>query len=426
MEDTLETVKKALKRFDFGIQNFRYVVLFTFFLISSSVFFSPYSISVDGFSYLKSAEVLFTPEFSSFYTWIREPGYPLFIRIIENIGGILLVFFIQGALIALGILFTIVAAYRVLKVEKVNWKTFTAAGIAIVLLAGYASTLLQQALFVFFFGLLLLVISRIVSSKEFDWKTGVMTFFLILLSTLTAVFMGMAIGLALFVASVLSGVLKVRVLGGYLLLSGLAFTLVMVPWSQIKSAEAPKGAADSLEIGAGAASSFMMNFNLGREVRELIQTQAALLNLGGELPPNSGLPMANENSIFGAPVYSPEHNCGRFLHAGPADALWGKIETVYKDRCVPFRTLSLITMANRIAQAFYPLVGLALLFSLLLSFRFVPRIRPLILPAFIVLSPYLLLDASISRYGALILPLGALLLVELISRKSGLEQDSRG
>jgi len=93
---------------------------------------------------------------------------------------------------------------------------------------------------------------------------------------------------------------------------------------------------------------------------------------------------------------------------------------------VPFRTLSLITMANRIAQAFYPLVGLALLFSLLLSFRFVPRIRPLILPAFIVLSPYLLLDASISRYGALILPLGALLLVELISRKSGLEQDSRG
>jgi hypothetical protein len=416
-------MKNALSRLDFNIANFRYVIAFTFFLSLSSVFFSPYTISVDGFSYLKSAEVLFTPEFVQFYTWIREPGYPLFIRVIENVGGLFLVFSIQGILIGLGILWTIFGTYKVLGVSRATWKTFVAAGISIVLLAGYASTLLQQALFVAYFGLLILIISRVVSTKKMDLKTGILIFGLILFSTLTAVFIGMAMALALFVTLVLCRVWQPKLLVGYFSLSVLAFLIVMVPWIQIKNAQAPQGAADAIAIGSSSAVSVLSRFDPSQEVQELIQTQAALLNLGGESPPSSGLRIANENVIFGAPVYLTDHVCGRFLHAGPADALWGKIETSYQDRCVPYRTLGLISWANRIAQGFYPLVGLALLFSLLLSFRFRAVLRPLIFPAFLVLSPYLLLDASISRYGALIIPLGAVLLVELVAPRSTLIQD---
>jgi hypothetical protein len=410
-------MKKALANLDFGISNFRFVLLFTTFLTLSSVAFSPYTISVDGFSYLKSAEVLFTPEFADFYHWIREPGYPLFIRIFENTGGLLLVFLIQGLFVAFGITATIYSSYRILDITKASLKTYIAAGIAIVLLAGYASTLLQQASFIGLFGLLLLVISRLVTDRKLSVTTISLIVALILFSTLTAVFMGMAMALALFATVAILRILSFKSILIILVASGLSFTLIMAPWIQIKMSEAPS-ATSSLQIGANAATSLLQEVDPGQEAQELIQTMAALLNLGGELPPVSGLRIANENIIFGAPVYQQDQYCGRFLHAGSADELWGEIKTSYEDRCVPLRTLALISVVNRVSHLFYPLVGLGLLVSMFLSLRLLPRLRPLILPTLAVLSPYLLLDLSISRYGALIIPLGSVLLVELIAYKS--------
>jgi hypothetical protein len=412
-------MKKKLANLDFGITKFRYVLLFTVFLTLSSVAFSPYTISVDGFSYLKSAEVLFTPQFADFYHWIREPGYPLFIRILENTGGLLLVFVIQGFFVAFGITSTIYSVYRILEIKKTSLKTYIAAGIAIVLLAGYASTLLQQASFIGLFGLLLLIISRLVTDRKLTTMTTSLVFVLILFSTLTAVFMGMAMALALFVALIFTRVLPAKSILVTLFVAAIGFAAVMVPWSQVKLTQGALGpGSDSLAVGAGAANSIIEGFNPAKEFQELIQTKAALLNLGGELPPNSGLRIANENTIFGAPVYDGTHFCGRFLHIGSADSLWGPIETEFSNRCVPGPTLVVISLVNRVSHLFYPLVGLALLISLFLSYRFAPMLRPAILPAFVVLSPYLLLDASISRYGALIIPLGSVLLVELFAHKS--------
>ena len=419
-------MKKFFSNMDFGISNFRFVVMATVFLTSSSVFFSPYTISVDGFSYLKSSEVLFSNDFAAFYTWVREPGYPLFLRFFEDIGGLFLVFFIQGLFVAFGILATVLAVYRILKIDSVSWKTFVSAGIAIVLVAGYASTILQQATLVALFGLLMVIISRIVTKKEIDWFTGVLVFVLLLLSTLTAVFIGLAFGLALFATLVFSRVFNIKLLVSYSALSILAFALVMVPWSQIKFSEAPDGAADALSMGASSAGSLLGNFSAEKEIYEALLTQAALLNLGGEFPPLSGLGVANENRIFGAPTYSPDHACGRFLTHVPPDALWGKIETTYTERCVPFRTLDLISFANRVAQFFYPLTGVALLVTLVLSISFRSHLRPIILPAFLITLPYIVMDASISRYGALIVPLGAILLVELLAPKDLLRELTLG
>jgi hypothetical protein len=410
-------MKKTLAKLDFGISNFKYLLLFTFFLTLSSVAFSPYTISVDGFSYLKSAEVLFTAEFADFYAWIREPGYPLFIRVFENLGGLFLVFLIQGLFVVFGITASIFSVYRILEIQKTSLKTYIAAGIATVLLAGYASTLLQQATFIALFGLLLLVISRIVISRKLTVATIVLIFVLIIVSTLTAVFIGMAMALSLLTTLIVSRVIPAKSLAVIVAVSSVGFATVMIPWNHIKTNEAPSSKS-SIQIGANAAASIITTPDLAKEAQELIQTQAALLNLGGELPPLSGLRIANENTIFGAPVYELIKHCGRFLHAGAADDLWGKIETNYNGRCVPLPPLSLISLVNRVSHLFYPLVGLALLISLFLSYRFAPMLRPAVLPAFVVLSPYLLLDASISRYGALIIPLGSVLLVELIAHKS--------
>lgn len=407
-------MKQFLERLDFGINNYRFVILFTFLLLLSSVSLSPYTISVDGFSYLKSSEVLFTGDFSLYYTWIREPGYPLFIRILESIGGLFLVFFVQGLIVAFGISATIYSFYKTFEIKAANWKTFVTAGIASVLLAGYASTILQQAIFIGLFGLLLLIVTRILEIKHLDLATSVLVFILLLSATITAVFIGLAFALALFATLVFSGVLKLKVLIGTLTLSGIAFLLVMVPWWQIKNSSSPEGSLDSLTIGSNNATAIVTNFSVEEEIHEIFQTTAALLNIGGEFPPSSGLGLAHENRIFGTPVYNAETSCGRFLTGLEPDALWGKIETSYRDRCVPLVTMDAISVINRASDALYPLTGLALLLGLLLSFKFVPRLRTLVIPAFLVLSPYIYIDASISRYGALIIPLGSVLLVELI------------
>jgi hypothetical protein len=415
-----------MNRFDFGLKNFSYLVVFTVFCISTLVFLSPFTVSVDGFSYLKSAEVLFTEEFSSFYTWVREPGYPLFIWLFEGIGGLLLVFLVQGLMISFGILSTQYATYRLLNFEIISWRSFAAAGLATLLLSGYASTILQQAALILIFGLLMLVISRIVLTRKLDVITLLLVFLLITTASIIAVFIGLAFGLALFATLLAARVFKPKVLLTYSMVSISAFALVMIPWTQIKSNQAPKDSLDAVSMAVFSTNKTLTNFSLEKEFYEAILTQAALLNLGGEFPPISGLGIANENRIFGSPVYTSDQACGRFLTGVEPDTLWGKIETSYRDRCVPQRTLALISQANHFAQLFYPLVGLALLTTLILSIRYRAHLRPIILPAFLITLPYIVMDSSISRYGALVIPLGALLLFEFIQPKALLDRKGDG
>lgn len=265
--------------------------------------------------------------------------------------------------------------------------------------------------------MLLVIVIRIIKQSQLDVKTSILIFILLFSATITAVFIGLAFGLALLGALIFSGVLKLKILIGALTLSAVAFLVVMVPWWQVKTSNSPEGSLDSLTIGSNNASAIASNFSVEEEAHELFQTTAALLNIGGEFPPSSGLGLAHENRIFGTPVYNAETSCGRFLTGLEPDALWGKIETSYRDRCVPLFSMDAISVINSASDTFYPLTGIALLFGLLLSFRFAPQLRPLVIPAFLVISPYIFIDASISRYGALLIPLGSVLLVELIFSK---------
>jgi hypothetical protein len=410
-------MRKMLSMLDLGISNFRYVMAFTTIIVVTTGLLSPFTISVDGFSYLKSSEVLFGPDFVTYYTWLREPGYPLFLRLVEDTGGLFLVVMIQGLFVAFGVLATIYATYRLLEIRQVSWRTFLASALAVALVVGYASTILQQAVFIALFGWLLLVISRIVVKRQFDKATGALIFVLLLSATATAVFMGLAFGMTLFVTILISRVFGPKLLVSYSLIGAIAFASVMVPWSQIKSANAPVGSYDAVSMAAFNTENTLSNFNLDKEFHEAFQTQAALLNLGGEFPPISGLGIANENRIFGTPDYSPENACGRFLTGVDPDWLWGKIETTYRDRCVPQTTLSIISSVNSISKFFFPLTGLALLVTFILSLGYRPHLRPIVLPAFLITLPYLVMDGSISRYGVLTVPLGAILLVELLKPK---------
>lgn len=110
----------------------------------------PQKVTVDGILYISSAKSLFSKDFVSFYASYREPGYPLFLWLIHQLGNAALyVCLIQGAMLGLALYLTYwslrwVAGHKTVEV----WAAL------ILLLLGlnpmfisYAGLFLQQAAF---------------------------------------------------------------------------------------------------------------------------------------------------------------------------------------------------------------------------------------------------------------------------------------
>lgn len=110
----------------------------------------PVQITVDSIFYISSAKSLFSPEFAELYVWYREPGYPLFLRLIHLFGdSAQYVLFVQSFLIASAFAILIYVFSRSTNQQSIKrWQLW-----AVLLLAlnpmffQYAGSFLQQASF---------------------------------------------------------------------------------------------------------------------------------------------------------------------------------------------------------------------------------------------------------------------------------------
>jgi hypothetical protein len=408
-------LRKVKTFFDFQISGFSYIILITTILSAGLTITSPYTISYDGFYYIRSAEVLFTPDFGVEYQWVREPGYPLFIFLLSSFGGLLAVIVAQSVLISFGILATIYSTYRVLKIKEASWKTVAASTLALFLIKGYAVSILQQAAFIAFFGALLIILARIAEKRKIDRATGFSILTLVSISTLTAVHIGLSIALAIFITVILSRAVSIRAIATSTLLSLIAVTLVLLSWSQVRENYAPPASQNATQIGSDLAGSLFQNFNLTNDLDRLLIVQLAVLNLTKEEQSGYDLGIAFENRLYGSPIYSPEEICGRII---PVPVAISEIRTSFADRCVPQTLLSAHTLIGKVSHPFYPVTGLILIFALMLSIRHNPALRYLVLPAFLITLPYFLSFGAISRYGVMAIPLACILLFELFSRRT--------
>lgn len=110
----------------------------------------PLKVTVDGVNYISSAKALFTQDISSKYVWYREPGYPLFIKLIHGLSE-------DGSLLVVcqGLCLGIAAAICFFLVRRSQGQVHTNPFeilIAIVLVLNpafliYSGLVLQQALF---------------------------------------------------------------------------------------------------------------------------------------------------------------------------------------------------------------------------------------------------------------------------------------
>jgi hypothetical protein len=116
----------------------------------------PLKVTADGYHYMSSARALWTPEDSLFYYWIREPGYPFFLKALQYLFGssdiplsIFQSVMMSGAIAVL--LGSVVQPKS--RLAKMAVVSFGASTFFIGQFFGYSSFVLKQPMIVFFVAL---------------------------------------------------------------------------------------------------------------------------------------------------------------------------------------------------------------------------------------------------------------------------------
>lgn len=168
------------------VHSLRALSLFTalFGLVCAIVI--PLNVTVDGIFYLGNSKALFSSDMGTMYTWYREPGYPLFIRILGVLfgnAGVVLIFF-QGCLLGFAVVGTLVSCYWLMGRSKVPIYTLLISFLVSVnpMYTDYSGLVLQQALFSSILAtfIILLAVSLRTSSQLKSWIPGILALVLYL------------------------------------------------------------------------------------------------------------------------------------------------------------------------------------------------------------------------------------------------------
>lgn len=151
----------------------------------------PVQITVDSIFYISSAKSLFSPEFAELYVWYREPGYPLFLRLIHLFGdSAQYVLLVQSFFIAVSFAVLIYVFSRATKLAIKRWQLVLIFLLAInPMFFQYAGSFLQQASFCLILAMYALAIewARELPSKLSLTKYLVLLLLLYVLSISTSI-----------------------------------------------------------------------------------------------------------------------------------------------------------------------------------------------------------------------------------------------
>jgi hypothetical protein len=75
------------------------IIAFLGFLSSLTLYITPWIIPPDGTLYLTSAKSIFTSDMFAHYHWMREPLYPIFLKVLLLSNNLFLVMLLQSILI---------------------------------------------------------------------------------------------------------------------------------------------------------------------------------------------------------------------------------------------------------------------------------------------------------------------------------------
>lgn len=371
---------------------------------------TPRIVSWDGYLYLSSGLSLFTHEMNSWYHWAREPGYPLVIWLCMRLGSLEYLFLIQNIVLAIScVLF--VKSWNKNEAMRMSQK-FSRFSILLMALGlhGYANSVLQTTWLIFVCSLLTFAVTHSSTHKKI---------FTLLMPIIAISSSLLAIGIAFaFVClSIILLFMKSSKLSHAripLLLSILICLSTSLGWIGIKNSfdfkqsnhQGINSAFESFRVYTGAQP-------LATTIDQIIQTPFSLIGLAPER--YNGLAnqtLSGEAKIFGATRFQDVHVCG-LLYPGPGS--FPEFVAQYTNLpCIPWNAVNLISLIGKVTGVvLFPLAGLGTLVLFIWTIFQRKEKWIILLPGILILLPYILLGAGISRYGAPFFAFGILGLLNL-------------
>ncbi len=398
----------------------------------------PILITNDGTTYLSSARFIFSEEMLINYYWIREPGYPLFLKfalMFKGLSGIVIIIVQSSALYAAFIL-----AYKAV-FSSLNRQTNTTSNlIALIVLflsfyyISYGAIILQQSFLALFISSLLFIISKLL--KDPPHKELIIYLFLyFILSAISVNFFYHYIYLFAITSLILPFLLvrnsnlkisktlyKIFFLLTVSLLFILASYLASLPWQHFKSTE-----LDTYElqpvVDSESASEIWRGLSLPGPIAviknyEIFSSEPTFgrrallyLSLSSEDPYSS----SRENSLFLEWMLDHRGEGSYLISAGwqPFTINAQEVQPVNKLPSIGSRFLNMPVIMT-FSQSFYQLISIVFLVSIPIALlRRNHHLSLLVAISAVSAIPYLF-TVPVDRYSISIYPLMASLLIIFI------------
>ena len=378
----------------------------------------PMLLSFDSYLYLASAKSLFNSDFGKWFHFLREPGYPMFLKAILWVGHnhLWVVGLIQSLLLLFCIHFFLKKVFLQFKYRLFIFSIMKY--FLLVLTLGYGNAILQQAVFISFASMASIFILEVYQEPKVRFPLT-KTFLFTSLASFFSVILAISF-LASITLIVLIKLMKTKSTQdkNLFFVSMITLVLILGPWFFAKS---------QIDIGINnfQDKKFFWEYKYDddgtlKHVYRSLETLGGLISatpeIYGGIPRN---PAASENLIFGTLSDGPNSPC---LNLFPGPDLYAQYLDNYlntSNNCNEYIQNLNFAALGSLGKALYPLsvVGLVIalgsrVFQNQISFAL--SIYPLLL-----LIPYIYAGVGISRLGVtslLISPIGLLHIPSIFKR----------
>ena len=368
----------------------------------------PIQVSYDSYLYLSSAKSLFSKDFEKWFHFLREPGYPFFLKVILEVGNnhLWLVGVVQSCLILFAVHAFLNQFFKI--VPCTNIVSLGSRYLILLLVLGYGNAILQQAIFISFVGFVSAHLVSIMSTEKRDSALWGCMFFAFVASTLSVI-------LAVALLATYFVIFTFKSLGNrskfdlkYVLLVFTITLAVLGSWFVLKS---------NIDISKNTFQDkkFFWEYKYDEDGTAL-HLYRSLETLGGLVSATpetySGVPRnpaAAENLIFGVLQDNSNSECLNLFPGPEKHTLYNQDVIGTSKNCLKsFQNVDL-SFLGFFGKLLYPVGALGVIFFLILSVFRSKRLFTLALFPILLLFPYIYAGVGISRLGVtsiLLAPLG--------------------
>jgi hypothetical protein len=389
-----------------------------------TLYITPWIIPPDGSLYLSSARSIFTEDMFQNYHWMREPLYPIFLKILLFSKNLFFVMFVQSALVGCSV-FLIYKSFAFF-VQFEAWQKFSAAFLSFLFVRGFATEILMQALLLFIVSSATYINSRIVFYEKLNRKDnnsiyligGLVSFLAFALQILVGISVLLVFVFILFRSKATAFKHRFKVIAVTVLICVLSLGL----WQNLKNKAIENG---ELVFGSNSLTEFQFfeSEDPAKRQEQRIQAFAGILGLAPERDAFLSRPVGVALREWAMPFFNNEvwnqgGECGQYDRSH-SESILSYISPFTKVKYC--HTTGQITLSNFLSAfgiVIYPIFSLLIIaFIVFMLISFELGFIALLGVSALMLFEYSLVGQGHSRFGAPLFMLSPFLLVFILRKK---------